>query len=108
MIVFKPYKSTYLLLFFIFNIQLISVAQNIKPIFKNNLKQNAKLKTGAQRTALYVPFLKNKKIAVVSNHTSVIYSTKDSIFEVFPGENEVYFDDIRHHNTHLVDSLLFL
>jgi uncharacterized protein YbbC (DUF1343 family) len=108
MIVFKPFKSTYLLLFFIFNIQLISVAQNIKPIFKNNLKQNAKLKTGAQRTALYVPFLKNKKIAVVSNHTSVIYSTKDSIFEVFPGENEVYFDDIRHHNTHLVDSLLSL
>ena len=108
MILFKPFKSTYLLLFFTFNIQLISVAQNMKPTFKNDFKQKAKLKTGAERTALYVPFLKNKNIAVVSNQTSVIHSTTDSIFEVFPGKNEVYFDHIRHHSSHLVDSLLSL
>jgi len=108
MIFFKPLKSTYLLLFFIFNIQLISVAQNIKSTFKNNFKQKAQLKTGAERTGLYLPFLKNKNVAVVSNQTSVIYSTKDSIFEVFPGKNDVYFDHIRHNNTHLVDSLLSL
>ena len=108
MILFKPFKSTYLLLFFTFNIQLISVAQNIKSTFKNNFKQTAKLKTGAERTGLYLPFLKNKNVAVVSNQTSVIYATKDSIFEVFPEENEVYFDHIRYKNTHLVDSLLSL
>jgi uncharacterized protein YbbC (DUF1343 family) len=108
MILFKPFKSTYLLLFFTFNIQLISVAQNMKPTFKNDFKQKAQLKTGAERTALYVPFLKNKNIAVVSNQTSVIHSTTDSIFEVFPGKNEVYFDHIRHHSSHLVDSLLSL
>jgi uncharacterized protein YbbC (DUF1343 family) len=108
MILFKPFKSTYLLLFFTFNIQLISVAQNMKPTFKNDFKQKAQLKTGAERTALYVPFLKNKNIAVVSNQTSVIHSTTDSIFEVFPRKNEVYFDHIRHHSSHLVDSLLSL
>ena len=108
MILFKPFKSTYLLLFFTFNIQLISVAQNMKPTFKNDFKQKAQLKTGAERTTLYVPFLKNKNIAVVSNQTSVIHSTTDSIFEVFPGKNEVYFDHIRHHSSHLVDSLLSL
>jgi len=108
MILFKPFKSTYLLLFFTFNIQLISVAQNMKPTFKNDFKQKAQLKTGAERTALYVPFLKNKNIAVVSNQTSVIQSTTDSIFEVFPGKNEVYFDHIRHLSSHLVDSLLSL
>ena len=57
MILFKPFKSTYLLLFFTFNIQLISVAQNMKPTFKNDFKQKAQLKTGSERTALYVPFL---------------------------------------------------
>ena len=108
MILFKPFKSTYLLLFFTFNIQLISVAQNMKPTFKNDFKQKAQLKTGAERTALYVPFLKNKNIAVVSNQTSVIHSTTDSIFEVFRGKNGIYFDHIRHHGSHLVDSLLSL
>jgi len=80
----------------------------MKPTFKNDFKQKAQLKTGAERTALYVPFLKNKNIAVVSNQTSVIQSTTDSIFEVFPGKNEVYFDHIRHLSSHLVDSLLSL
>ena len=108
MILFKPFKSTYLLLFFVFNLQLISLAQNSLFPLKNNLQQNDLVRTGAERTGVYLPFLKNKNVAVVSNQTSVIYTPKDSIFEVFPEGTDIYFDPIIYDKTHLVDSLLSL
>ena len=108
MLLFKPFKSTYLLLFFIFNSLLISHAQNSLRPLENKLKQIGHVQTGAERTDIYLPFLKGKNIAVVSNQTSVIYTSRDSIFEVFPGEKNAYFDHIEYTNTHLVDSLLSL
>lgn len=108
MLLFKPFKSTYLLLFFIFNPLLISHAQNSLRPLENKLKQIGPVQTGAERTDIYLPFLKGKNIAVVSNQTSVIYTSRDSIFEVFPGQKNAYFDHIEYNNTHLVDSLLSL
>lgn len=49
----------------------------------------AQIKVGANRTEIYLPLLKNKKVAVVANQTSVIFK-KDKSY------------------THLVDSLLSL
>ncbi len=46
--------------------------------------QELKIKTGAEQTEKYIPFLKDKKVAVVANHSTVI------------------------NGTHLVDSLLAL
>ena len=108
MLLFKPFKSTYLFLFFIFNPLLISHAQNSLRPLENKFKQIGPVQTGAERTDIYLPFLKGKNIAVVSNQTSVIYTSRDSIFEVFPGEKNAYFDHIEYTNTHLVDSLLSL
>lgn len=105
---FKPFKSTYLLLFFVFNLQFISLAQNSILPLKNNLQRNDLVRTGAERTDVYLPFLKNKNVAVVSNQTSVIYTFKDSIFEVFPGGTDISSNPVRHDKTHLVDSLLSL
>ena len=107
-LLYNPFKSTYLLLFFVLNLQLISLAQNSLPPLKNNLIQSQHPITGAERTDVYLPFLKDKNIAVVSNQTSVIYTSRDSIFEVFLGETDPYFDHVRYSNTHLVDSLLSL
>jgi len=95
-------------LFFIFNPLLISHAQNSLRPLENKFKQTGPVQTGAERTDIYLPFLKGKNIAVVSNQTSVIYTSRDSIFEVFPGEKNAYFDHIEYTNTHLVDSLLSL
>ena len=76
MINFKPFKSTYLFLFLLLNFQLISCAQKTKPIVKNTTETIAEkvavLKTGAERTNLYLELLKGKNIAVVANQTSVL------------------------------------
>ena len=77
-------KNTYLLLFLLMNFQLISCAQNTKKSIKKVKKEKKVLKTGAERTDLYLNLLKGKNVAVVANQTSVIK------------------------NTHLVDSLLSL
>ena len=83
MISFKPFKSTYLFLFLLLNLQLISYAQSSK----------LKVETAAARTGLYVNLLKGKNIAVVANQTSVIYK------EIYKKKQEA---------RHLVDSLLML
>ncbi|MDT7833149.1 DUF1343 domain-containing protein [Flavobacteriaceae bacterium S356] len=79
-----PRKSTYLFLFLLISFQLNACAQ--KPV------NNIGIKTGADKTELYVSALKGKRIAIVANQTSVI--TKKS------GEKNTYI--------HLVDSLLAL
>jgi len=58
-----------ILIFFIFSN--CSNAQEIKPI----LVEYSQVITGAQRTEIYLPLLKNKKIGVVANPASVIERT---------------------------------
>ena len=77
MIDFKPFKSTYLILFLLLNFQLISCAQKTqnkdsKFQIQNSEKEDVSIKTGAERTDLYVELLKGKKVAVVGNQTSII------------------------------------
>jgi len=74
-------KSTYLFLFLLISFQLNACAQ--KPAME------AAIKTGADRTELYLSALKGKRVAIVANQTSVIQK----------GKNEY---------SHLVDSLLYL
>ena len=83
MISFKHFKSTYLFLFLLLNLQLISYAQS----------SHLKVETAAARTDLYINLLKGKNIAVVANQTSVIYK------DVYKKKQEA---------RHLVDSLLML
>jgi len=59
----RNFKSTYLFLFLGLNFQLISCAQ-----------QPHQIKTGASQIALYLPDIQYKKIAVVANQTSVLFS----------------------------------
>ncbi|ARV05302.1 hypothetical protein BTO04_00715 [Polaribacter sp. SA4-10] len=72
MIDFKPFKSTYLFLFFLLNFQLISCAQKPNPIIKKEEKNPLIIKTGAERTHLYLKVLKDKNVAIVANQTSVL------------------------------------
>lgn len=51
---------------------------------------------GANRTEAYLPLLKGKKVAIVANHTSVIFKHPERHFDTTPPY------------THLVDSLLAL
>lgn len=99
MIDFKPFKSTYLILFLLLNFQLISCAQKTqnkdsKFQIQNSEKEDVSIKTGAERTDLYVELLKGKKVAVVGNQTSIIEKR---------GKNKEKRDFI-----HIVDSLISL
>ena len=99
MIDFKPFKSTYLILFLLLNFQLISCAQKTqnkdsKFQIQNSEKEDVSIKTGAERTDLYVELLKGKKVAVVGNQTSIIEKR---------GKNKEKRDFI-----HVVDSLISL
>lgn len=99
----NAFKNTFLFLFLIFiscvnGIKSNSPASSLeikKPISTTYIVQDT-IKTvkpiivGANITSLYIPFLENKKVAIVGNQTSVIF--KDSI------TNQNY--------VHLVDSLL--
>lgn len=87
LIISKFFKNTYFLLFYLLFFSLISCGQELTK--KINSVNNLPIKTGAQRTELYIPYLKNKNIAIVANQTSVIYK----------GENKYI---------HIVDSLLAL
>ncbi|MFK8059780.1 MAG: exo-beta-N-acetylmuramidase NamZ domain-containing protein [Polaribacter sp.] len=74
MINFNLRKSTYLFLFLLMNFKLISCAkpvQNSELKVKSN-KKDTILKTGAERTNLYLKFLKGKNVAIVANQTSVL------------------------------------
>ena len=71
--ILKYSKSTYLLLFFSISFQLVSCAQRAarKKVQSNDTIAKP-IKTGASRIDLYLDLLKNKKIAIVANQTSVI------------------------------------
>jgi len=74
--------------------QLISCQQNKKVTSTKATNNVKKIITGAERTALYHPILKGKRVAVVANLTSVVFKeTKNK-------DKKKY--------THLVDSLLSL
>ena len=97
MLLFKPFKSTYLFLLLVFNFQLISCGQNSKVVSKKTDQENQIIKTGAERTQLYLNLLEGKNVAVVGNQTSVIVKSQQRI-----GNREgASF-------LHLVDSLLLL
>lgn len=76
MIHFKLRKSTYLFLFLLTNFQLISCAQKVKiqnPKGDINIAEPLNfIKTGAERTELYLNLLKGKNVAIVANQTSVL------------------------------------
>ena len=64
---------------------------------------------GASRTNEYLPLLKGKRIGIIANQTSVIYSQQtDSIFEVNPETNGLELYETKLGYKHLVDSLLEL
>ncbi|MGB1041802.1 MAG: exo-beta-N-acetylmuramidase NamZ family protein [Tenacibaculum sp.] len=66
-------RTRYTFLFFlIFSLQFTSCAQQPKSTIKKVEKQNTSLKTGADRTDLYLQNLKGKNIAIVANQTSVL------------------------------------
>ena len=94
MINFKPLKSTYLLLFLVFNFQLISCTQKPQSTIADQKNQDQILKVGASRTHLYHNLLKGKNVAIVGNQTSIIEKRNRKT------SNKVF--------VHLVDSLLSL
>lgn len=99
MIDFKPFKSTYLILFLLLNFQLISCAQktqnqNSEFQVQDSKKIDVSIKTGAERTNLYVELLKGKKVAIVGNQTSIVEKR---------GKNKEKREFI-----HIVDSLISL
>ena len=94
MTIFKPFKSTYLFLFLSLNFQLISCAQKPQETIKPKTTTSTIIKTGAERTGLYLDVLKGKNIAVVANQTSVLEKRNEQ-------KEEREF-------VHLVDSLLSL
>jgi len=89
------FKNTYFFLVLTLFFSLISCGQNKKPISEiNSVKTNTysqEIKTGAQQTNKYLPLLKDKKIAIVANQTSVIFK-----------------DENNRKHTHLIDSLISL
>jgi len=97
-----PSKSKYLILvsklfLFVFVIGITSCKENTNKINsndfiasnKNEIKVD-KIITAANQTEKYLPLLKNKKVAIVANQTSVIYKNENK------------------EHVHLVDSLLAL
>jgi uncharacterized protein YbbC (DUF1343 family) len=94
MTIFKPFKSTYLFLFLLLNFHLISCAQKRQETIKPKILKSTIIKTGAERTSLYLGLLKGKNVAVVANQTSIL--EKSNIKK----EKSEF--------VHLVDSLLSL
>ncbi|WP_346882806.1 DUF1343 domain-containing protein [uncultured Algibacter sp.] len=102
---FNVFKNTVLL----FVLAIISCGSNSqKEVSSLNLKNKdsksliidaskQSIHVGANQTELYLPLLKNKRIGVVANQTSVIF--KDTTHSVKTNTNS---------NTHIVDSLLAL
>ncbi|MCH3882689.1 exo-beta-N-acetylmuramidase NamZ family protein [Tenacibaculum aquimarinum] len=91
MINFKPFKSTYLILFLSLNFQLISCAQKTQLKSEKVEETQAEIKIAADRTNLYLNLLKGKNVAIVANQTSVLNTGNKS-----------------QEPKHLVDSLLSL
>ncbi len=64
---------------------------------------------GANRTEKYLPLLRNKRVGVVANQTSVIFHGKtDTVFDIDPETNEKSLQKIFPRTTHLIDSLISL
>ncbi len=61
-------------------------------------KDKKAIKVGANRTDIYLPFLKGKRIGVVANQTSVIFKHDDTTTKM----------PHKEHHTHIIDSLLAL
>ena len=107
---FNVFKNTVLLFVFV----MISCASKAKTkiITKNethySTKKDSIIIVGANQTNTYLPLLKGKRIGIVANQTSVIFTKKDSVFLVDPETTETTFEKEFYHNTHLVDSLLSL
>ncbi len=70
--ILNNFKCTYLFLLLWMNFQLISCAQQPKAVAIKEEKKEVSLKTGADRTNLYLNTLKGKNIAIVANQTSVL------------------------------------
>lgn len=83
-----PRKSTYLFLFLSLSFCLLSCAQKSQ--------KQLQIKTGAERTELYLSKLSDKKVAIVANQTSVIK------------RRNIAKKRSKHTFTHVVDSLLSL
>lgn len=102
MINFKPFKSTYLCWFFATNFILISCAvkTNVKDLpleVPNSYAEKLILRTGAERTNLYLKLLKGKNVAIVGNQTSILVRS----------EKQKAISE-KQNRIHLVDSLLSL
>ncbi len=82
--------------FFTFIILFSSCAQQQKSTIKKVQKTTQKLKTGADRTNLYLSKLKGKNIAIVANQTSILQTLQRA--EVSPMGSKLV-------NQHLVDYL---
>lgn len=94
--------------FFTFLILFSSCAQQQKSTNKKVEKSDTKIKTGADRTNLYLSKLKGKNIAIVANQTSAIFKKIDSTWLVDPETSEKKFYKTFYKHKHLVDSLLSL
>ena len=80
------------------NFQLISCAQETKSTKNKIVTKTLNIKTGAERTDLYLNLLKGKNIAIVANQTSVLTTLRRA--EIAP--NIMGSKKITHH---LVDFL---
>ena len=80
---------TYFIKFLLISLLLQSNICNIHSTNVDNKNKKSEIIVGANQISEYINYLKNKKIAVVANHTSVIFK-KDNTF------------------THIVDSLISL
>ena len=85
---FLKFKSTFLLLFILFSACAQQQKQPKKKDLAVNTPSDKEIIVAANRTKEYLPYLKNKKIALVTNQTSVIFKPNG--------------------HTHIVDSLLSL
>jgi|GEM_PF-2114550 len=85
---FLKFKSTFLLLFILFSTCAQKQEEQTEKITPEPKQLKKEVVVAANRTEAYLPYLKDKNIAIVANQTSVIFKTKGY--------------------THLVDSLLSL
>lgn len=72
-------------------------------VTKNSANTAEPIINGANQTELYLPILKGKKVAIVSNQTSVIFKYPN-LSALLPNEKNT--PSILTQHTHLVDSLL--
>lgn len=63
-----------ILLLIVFSLPQVSFAQSGKSSLSDSIKEQV-VKTGSERTEIYLPLLKKKRVAIVGNQTSVIGQT---------------------------------